>query len=101
MTDAATGLPAAQASTGQQKALLIGIILAHAMLIAEARATSPVLLLDEPLVHLDASRREALFDALTALPGTAVLTGTDADVFASLGSNAGYYRVGEGQLEQQ
>ncbi len=98
MHDAATGLPAAQASTGQQKALLIGIILAHATLIAEARATSPVLLLDEPLVHLDTARRAALLEALIALPGPALLTGTDSDVFQPLRNAAAFYTAGQGHL---
>jgi DNA replication and repair protein RecF len=98
IAEAATGLPAAQASTGQQKALLIGIILAHATLIAEARGASPVLLLDEPLVHLDSGRREALFEAIAALPGPALLTGTDPDVFAPLGARAAFYAAGDGAL---
>jgi DNA replication and repair protein RecF len=98
MADAETGLPATQASTGQRKALLLGIILAHAMLIAEARATAPMLLLDEPAVHLDAGRREALFAALAALPGPALLTGTDADIFAPLRGIASFWRAGEGSL---
>lgn len=100
MQDAASGLPAARASTGQQKALLLGIILAHAALIADARATSPVLLLDEPAVHLDAARREALFAALCALPGTALITGTDADVFVPLRGRAGFLRAGDGKLKE-
>ena len=54
LADAATGLPAALASTGQQKALLIGVVLGHAALIAAARGAAPLLLLDEPAVHLDA-----------------------------------------------
>ena len=98
MADAASGLPAALASTGQQKALLLGIILAHAALVAEARNAPPMLLLDEPAVHLDAARREALFAALVALPGPALLTGTDADVFASLRGVAGFWRAGQGGL---
>ncbi len=98
MADAATGLPAGQASTGQQKALLLGIILAHAALVAEARGAPPMLLLDEPAVHLDGARREALFAALVALPGPALLTGTDADVFAPLRGVAGFWRAGGGAL---
>jgi DNA replication and repair protein RecF len=98
MADAATGQQAAQASTGQRKALLLGIILAHAALIAEARATPPLLLLDEPAVHLDADRREALFAALAALPGPALLTGTDAHVFAPLRGVAGFWLAGEGEV---
>ena len=53
LTDAATGTPAALASTGEQKALLVGVVLGHAALIAEARGFAPLLLLDEPAVHLD------------------------------------------------
>jgi DNA replication and repair protein RecF len=98
ISDAATGLSASQASTGQQKALLLGIILAHAALIAEARATAPMLLLDEPAVHLDAPRREALFSALAALPGPALLTGTDAEVFAPLAHDASFWQVRDGDL---
>lgn len=98
MADAATALPANRASTGQQRALLLGIILAHAALIAEARARSPLLLLDEPTVHLDTARREALFEALLALPGTMLLTGTDADQFAPLRGRAGFWRAGDGGL---
>ena len=68
MRDAATGRPAALASTGEQKTLLVGVILGHAALIAEARGTAPLLLLDEPAVHLDPDRRAALFTALRHLP---------------------------------
>jgi DNA replication and repair protein RecF len=101
MADAETGLPAALASTGQQKALLLGIILAHAALIAEARAIAPMLLLDEPAVHLDTGRREALFAALAALPGPALLTGTDADVFAPLADVARFWRAGAGDMKEE
>ena len=98
MEDAATGLSAAQASTGQQKALLLGIILAHAALIAEARGFAPILLLDEPLVHLDEGRRAALFDALKGLPAQVLLTGTDPDVFAPLRDSAGFTGLAAGRL---
>jgi DNA replication and repair protein RecF len=101
MRDAETGLLAAQASTGQQKALLIGIILAHAALVAEARGAPPMLLLDEPAVHLDAARREALFAALVALPGPAIVTGTDAEVFGALRGEAGFWVAGEGALRRE
>ena len=70
LSDAASGTPAALASTGEQKALLIGVILGHAALIAEARGFAPMLLLDEPAVHLDPDRRVALFEALARLAGT-------------------------------
>ena len=84
LSDSQTGLTAAQASTGQQKALLVGTILGHAALIAEARGRAPLLLLDEPMVHLDADRRGKLLTALAGLPAQVMVTGTDAALFASL-----------------
>ena len=84
LADAASGTAAAAASTGEQKALLVGVVLGHAALLAEARGYAPLLLLDEPAVHLDASRRAALFAALAAGPAQAILTGTDRDVFLPL-----------------
>ncbi len=90
ITDAATGRPAALSSTGQQKAMLIGIILGHAALIAHARGVAPFLLLDEPAVHLDATHRAALFAALEHLRLAAWLTGTDAEAFAGLKTAACY-----------
>ena len=91
MADAATGLAAAQASTGQQKALLLGMILGHAGLLSAARGFAPLLLLDEPLVHLDATRRDALFDTLLRLPAQSFLTGTDSGPFLALrGAAAGF-----------
>jgi DNA replication and repair protein RecF len=98
LADAATGLAAANASTGQQKALLIGVILAHAALLAQARGFAPLLLLDEPLVHLDANRRAALFDALVALPAQVFMTGTDGDIFAPLQPHAEAFSTGDGRL---
>ena len=98
LADAETGLPAALASTGQQKALLIGVVLAHAGLIAAMRGFAPLLLLDEPAVHLDADRRAALFTALAGLPVQVLLTGTDADIFAPLAGLAEGLRTGGGQL---
>jgi DNA replication and repair protein RecF len=92
--DAATGISAALASTGQQKALLLGVVLGHAALITAARGAPPVLLLDEPAVHLDSQRRVALLEALVALHATVLLTGTDADVFAPLQGRAEGWRTG-------
>ncbi len=97
LTDAA-GLPAARASTGQQKALLIGTVLGHAALIAAARAAPPLLLLDEPAVHLDPQRRAALYAALIRLPAQVLLTGTDAEVFAPLAGHAEFLRTGDDML---
>ncbi len=98
LSDAATGLSAALASTGQQKALLLGVVLGHAALIAAARGAPPVLLLDEPTVHLDTGRRRDLLDALAAGSGTTLLTGTDAEVFAPLQGLAEGWRTGDGGL---
>lgn len=99
LADAATGLPAALASTGQQKALLIGIILAHAGLLAAGRGFAPLLLLDEPTVHLDPDRRAALFDALLRLPAQVFLTGTDKASFAPLAEHAEMLRTTGDGLE--
>lgn len=98
LTDVTTGTPAALASTGQQKALLIGLILAHASLIASARGFAPLLLLDEPAVHLDAERRRALWDVLISLPAQTVVTGTDADTFLPLTAHAEALATGDGGL---
>ncbi len=98
LSDAASGTAAAQASTGEQKALLIGVVLAHAALIAAARGFAPMLLLDEPAVHLDPGRRAALFDALVRLPAQVFMTGTDAETFLPLAGQAAGYRVDGGRL---
>ena len=98
LADAATGTPAALASTGEQKALLIGVILGHAALIAEARGFAPLLLLDEPVVHLDPDRRAALYAALVRLPAQTLITGTDAEVFLPLAGHAECMRVQAGKL---
>jgi DNA replication and repair protein RecF len=97
-THAPKGLPAALCSTGEQKALLVAVVLAHAALIAAARGFAPLLLLDEVAAHLDAPRREALFAALAALPVQAFLTGTDAAVFRPLGGIAEVFRAAPGEL---
>jgi DNA replication and repair protein RecF len=100
LADAATGVTAAQASTGQQKAMLVGLILGHAQLIEKARGFAPLLLLDEPLVHLDASRRAALFAALAGLSAQVLLTGTDAALFAALRGTAAGFVCGAGTVLQ-
>ena len=100
LEDAATGLSAAQASTGQQKALLIGTILAHAVLIEQVRGSAPLLLLDEPTVHLDPARRHALFEALIRVPAQVLLTGTDAETFLSLADIAEGLEVAGGELHR-
>lgn len=91
-------LPAALCSTGEQKALLVSIVLAHARLLALHRGAAPLLLLDEVAAHLDDRRRAALFDEVVGLGAQAWLTGTDAAVFAALGEQAGFYRVHEASV---
>ena len=81
---AGKNMPAAQSSTGEQKALLVSIILAHALMMQAEKGFVPVILLDEVAAHLDAARRQQLFDHLQALQGQIWLTGTDESVFASL-----------------
>jgi DNA replication and repair protein RecF len=98
LTEATSGLPAGLASTGEQKAMLLAVILGHAGLIAEARGFAPLLLLDEPCVHLDPARREAMFSALVRLPSPALLTGTDAETFLPLAEAAEGLRTGAGRL---
>ncbi|NMJ42965.1 DNA replication/repair protein RecF [Roseomonas sp. JC162] len=90
--------PAELCSTGEQKALLISTVLAHAALIAEARGFAPLLLLDEVAAHLDSARREALFAALAALPAQSFLTGTDAEVFRPLRGIADMFAARPGKL---
>jgi DNA replication and repair protein RecF len=85
-------------STGEQKALLVSVVLAHAALIAEARGFAPLLLLDEVAAHLDPTRREALFAALAALPAQVFMTGTDREVFAPLTGIGQLFGAGEGRL---
>lgn len=95
LTDRDTRTEAALASTGQQKTLLIGVILSHAHLIAETRGFAPLLLLDEPAAHLDAARRGALFQALRDSPAQVIMTGTDAEIFAPLADHAAAWRIAE------
>ena len=86
-------LPAATCSTGEQKALLISIVLAHARLVALDRGAAPLLLMDEIAAHLDADRRAALFDEVCAIGAQAWMTGTDLSLFGAFGDRAQYFRV--------
>ena len=91
-------LPAADGSTGQQKALLVSIVLAHARLVALARGRPPLLLLDEIAAHLDAERRAALSDEIVALGAQSWMTGTDAGLFEPLAGRAQLLRVVDGTI---
>ena len=88
--------PADLCSTGEQKALLIAIILAYVRTLARARQFLPLLLLDDIAAHLDETRRAALFDEISALGVQAWLTGTDADQFKPLGKSAQHFTVDNG-----
>ena len=90
--------PAAQSSTGEQKALLLGIILAHADLVAEQRQQRPILLLDEVAAHLDPSRRAALFERLDSGGGQVWLTGTEPALFTETPASATHYSVADGAV---
>lgn len=92
------GMPAALCSTGEQKALLIGLILVHARLVKQMAGMTPILLLDEVAAHLDPTRRAALFDALERLGAQCWMTGTDPMLFAGLGARAQQFSVQAGQL---
>jgi DNA replication and repair protein RecF len=83
---AAKDMAADQCSTGEQKALLISLILANAHALSQDIDRAPVLLLDEVAAHLDETRRAALYDEICALGAQAVMTGTDAALFEALGS---------------
>lgn len=97
-----TGVPAALASTGQQKALLIGLILSNARALeAEEDLRNPLVLLDEAVAHLDPDRRAALFDELSALRGQAWLTGTEPELFAEFGERAQHFSVSAGQISEK
>ena len=91
------GVPAASSSTGEQKALLIGIVLAHADLVADAQGRRPILLLDEVAAHLDSSRRTALFDRLAARGGQVWLTGTEPAPFDAIDTDS-RFQVRGGQI---
>jgi len=91
-------MPAREASTGEQKALLIGLVLAHAALVAETSAVTPLLLLDEVVAHLDPARRAALFTELSTLGGQVWLTGADPAAFAAIGETGEVVDVESGQL---
>jgi len=86
-------IPAAEASTGEQKALLIGLVLAHAGLLADMTGFAPVLLLDEVVAHLDPARRAALYDALGRLESQVWMTGADPAAFGEVASQADVFSI--------
>jgi len=98
--DRSSGSAARDCSTGQQKALLIAVVLAEARLRAAAGEQQPILLLDEVAAHLDAERRSALLEELAALGAQAWLTGTDAAAFAPFGGRAQFFTVQDSTLHR-
>ena len=92
-------MPAKEASTGEQKALLIGLILAHASLVAEMTGITPLLLLDEVVAHLDPRRRAALFDELATLGAQVWMTGADPAAFMEAGARADRFEVEDGAIK--
>ena len=99
VTHAGKGIPAADASTGEQKALLIRLVLAHARLIKQMTGFAPLLLLDEVVAHLDPARRTALYDALAALGTQVWMTGADPVAFGDIIGRAECLVVRSGAVE--
>jgi DNA replication and repair protein RecF len=93
------GIAAVDASTGEQKALLIGLVLAHGRLIAEMTGFAPILLLDEIVAHLDPARRAALHVELAQLGGQVWMTGADPALFVEVADDAMIVNVASGRLE--
>jgi DNA replication and repair protein RecF len=99
VTYAPKGIAAADASTGEQKALLIGLVLAQARLIAEMTGFAPIVLLDEVVAHLDPARRGALYGELAELGTQVWMTGADPALFAEVQEGAAVVEVISGRLE--
>jgi len=91
-------MPAEYCSTGEQKALLVGMTLSHARLTADVSGLTPILLLDEIAAHLDAGRRAALFGILADLGYQTLMTGTDAALFSSIAGSAQFLSVSNGEV---
>lgn len=98
VTHTAKSMPAGQCSTGEQKMLLVGLVLAAARMSAQDEGRVPVLLLDEVAAHLDVAHREALFSEVLSLGCQAWFTGTDADLFSPLLGSAKFYTVDAGRV---
>jgi DNA replication and repair protein RecF len=95
------GIPAGDASTGEQKALLVGLVLAHAALVAEMTGYAPLLLLDEVGAHLDPTRRGALYDALARIGAQVWMTGADPALFTEVAGRAQMFAVSPGRVTAQ
>ncbi len=93
-------VPAGLCSTGEQKALLIGLVLAQAEAVKTRTGAAPVLLLDEVAAHLDRTRREGLFEALAGLGAQSWMTGTDASLFEGVAGRGTVFHVEDGKVRQ-
>lgn len=91
-------MPAGLCSTGEQKALLTGLVLSHAQLTSAISGMTPILLLDEMAAHLDPGRRKVLFDSLERLGGQTFMTGTDQQLFADLKDRAQFFELSNGSV---
>ena len=98
---ASKNMPARDASTGEQKALLIGLVLAHAGLVADMTGITPLLLLDEVVAHLDPRRRAALFEELAKLGAQVWMTGADPLAFADIGASGEIFDVDAGRITRR
>jgi DNA replication and repair protein RecF len=96
---AGKGIPATRASTGERKALLVGIVLSHARLVAAMHGAAPIVLLDDVAAFLDAERRAALLDALMKLGAQVWITGVDESAFAALKGAGERFQVSPGRIE--
>jgi len=101
VTYVAKAVAARDASTGEQKALLIGLVLANAELVARLTGFAPVLLLDEVVAHLDPDRRAALFDALERLGSQVWMSGADPATFGNIAARAQVIAVESGKLNSR
>jgi DNA replication and repair protein RecF len=95
------GIAAAAASTGEQKALLVGLVLAHAGLVAAMTGITPILLLDEIAAHLDPARRSALYERLARMGAQVWMSGADPAVFDPIAPAAAWFEVSPGQSERR
>lgn len=93
-------MPAHLSSTGEQKALLLGLVLAHARLVARMVRAKPLVLLDEVAAHLDPARRAALYEVLADMGAQAWLTGADLTLFGELGADAALFAIAPGSAER-
>ena len=95
------GLEASRCSTGEQKALLTGLVLAHARLVATMSGICPIVLMDEAAAHFDPRRRAALFARLAELGSQVWMTGADPEAFSGLPQETDFLHVTPGQIERR